>query len=1219
MSGIITLQLDGKPVRIRWNRDTAPTEADVNAIRADYRKQTLSRGAFSGAKAGGGIDAPKKRQIRGLEPGDNPVTLSEAEAQARKSRGTLDLLGEVLAGPGAQKKGFQGDSNYRSIIDELTDRATTFGSNVGGALSGPVGRFAGGHLSGMAAGVPSGWADAANVTKKAGEGGTLDLRDNIALGGVVIDALTGAGGAAIRAGLRAAQMEVRDLAEAAALAKGLRGIDPETPVLNGTRPPRGIVSELLDNPPTERPDIHKIVKSLGDSDEHAAATAAILNPILEQNPGAAFKIVDQIDPTGKLKQESEHFVSIDPPSLSREVLSKMDRALKSMGYDSRGADDVRQMLISRIAPNGQMSLPDWITAYEKATGSRAARMQALEAKKSLPNVNWSRIRQLGTTSDLREAGYIKPDGGLVDLSGKREGGPPGKRSLDHREAGGTAGMQELMSEGYIRMDHNSGSLDISKSPTSDQWRTIDRLVANHNGEVVIDLEDGLGELRDSYYLKPKRTFSREYPAGTRSARIRADIERFFSGDEPAPLNKFLQQGPEGVRGAYTPGSRVIELVQGKADFTTVIHEVVHDWHGYLAKHAEHGEVIRKYYGDLGNEAGAELFVNHFNRFLRTGKSPVKGMQSVFTAMRDWLKSIYQRISGGAVPKDVEAIFKKTYSKPSDETMRLVREFEDLSGKAKPPDPPSLTVHTNPEPSQVAGASQLGEGVLPKELRHRIYSASDEELMRVHEQIKGNQDYAQAQSLIENRLRSSNREPTKDWVRTNLDGVPPNMPLEEQLRLSVEGALARKRDPLAADASTAASDLDPDFYSVGNGGGGKPPSQPPVAMGDAGKGEPSKSALHYAKELSYIARGLKLGADVGALLRQGGEMLVNDPIQWAKSVGQGLSKTDKGKLIKHYQELQSRTINGKSMADVRKLAGLKTSMMDTEEAFASKLFDKIPGLNRLENFQRAFLDTGRIERFDAFYRKFPDATEKELKDYAKYINSAMGKSNLTQVKDVFEVLMTSPRWTASRWEMAGRILKSPATVAKAMGGNKAARQEVLNLARYSVALYGMLKVAESSGAEIDFDPRSSGFLKMRFGEKVFDPTSGVAAPIRASLRALLFMRGETSGSKNPASEFGQLASYTGNPLITSTYGLVTGENLTGYELDEDERGAMMLMPLIANGVKQTLEKDGPTAAAIQGLTELLGVNSNRFPKGTKPWPKRKVEGTKAQKVLDKVPL
>lgn len=43
------------------------------------------------------------------------------------------------------------------------------------------------------------------------------------------------------------------------------------------------------------------------------------------------------------------------------------------------------------------------------------------------------IKEYGLTGNIDEAGYIFRDGSMLDLSGKRMGGPPGTRSLDHRE------------------------------------------------------------------------------------------------------------------------------------------------------------------------------------------------------------------------------------------------------------------------------------------------------------------------------------------------------------------------------------------------------------------------------------------------------------------------------------------------------------------------------------------------------------------------------------------------------------------------------------------------------------------------------------------------------------------------------------------------------------------------------------------------------------------
>jgi len=59
-----------------------------------------------------------------------------------------------------------------------------------------------------------------------------------------------------------------------------------------------------------------------------------------------------------------------------------------------------------------------------------------ELKKENTKAVAKAVKQLGTTSNPQEAGYILRDGRMLDLSGKRDGGPSGVRYLDHREVAG---------------------------------------------------------------------------------------------------------------------------------------------------------------------------------------------------------------------------------------------------------------------------------------------------------------------------------------------------------------------------------------------------------------------------------------------------------------------------------------------------------------------------------------------------------------------------------------------------------------------------------------------------------------------------------------------------------------------------------------------------------------------------------------------------------------
>jgi hypothetical protein len=141
--------------------------------------------------------------------------------------------------------------------------------------------------------------------------------------------------------------------------------------------------------------------------------------LFEQGPGEGGE-----EPRFQAFTESEGQIEIDLDSLTPEITSRMNRTLKAKGYNVRGANDVKELIAAR---NGIIRMPDWIDAYKQAIGSVKKRKATLAKKADFKNINWQRLRELGKTYNLKEAGYIVPDGSLVDLSGKREGGQPGNR------------------------------------------------------------------------------------------------------------------------------------------------------------------------------------------------------------------------------------------------------------------------------------------------------------------------------------------------------------------------------------------------------------------------------------------------------------------------------------------------------------------------------------------------------------------------------------------------------------------------------------------------------------------------------------------------------------------------------------------------------------------------------------------------------------------------
>ncbi len=135
-------------------------------------------------------------------------------------------------------------------------------------------------------------------------------------------------------------------------------------------------------------------------------------------------------------------------------------------------------------------------------------------------------KALGYTNDFKVAGYITPEGNMVDLS---QGSII--RTLDHRiiSGGSNKGMQEYIAKGNIRFDGNRGIFHMYKQPTSQQYMLIEKFINQHPSTIEIDLQDGLGEYRDSResYSPSENRYYKEFEEGIRPSVVINTIKRFY--------------------------------------------------------------------------------------------------------------------------------------------------------------------------------------------------------------------------------------------------------------------------------------------------------------------------------------------------------------------------------------------------------------------------------------------------------------------------------------------------------------------------------------------------------------------------------------------------------------------------------------------------------------------------------------------------------------------
>lgn len=135
--------------------------------------------------------------------------------------------------------------------------------------------------------------------------------------------------------------------------------------------------------------------------------------------------------------------------------------------------------------------------------------------------------EFGTTTDMREAGYLLPDGSMLDFSEKNNGGEPGTRGADHRDIARvindrsydtmTEYLDDFINEGAIRLIPESGAFSVAQQPTKEQKNILRNFIYRYNGEVDVEIYKDGHSVANPYYRER-----------TSPQRVLNDIDAYFN-------------------------------------------------------------------------------------------------------------------------------------------------------------------------------------------------------------------------------------------------------------------------------------------------------------------------------------------------------------------------------------------------------------------------------------------------------------------------------------------------------------------------------------------------------------------------------------------------------------------------------------------------------------------------------------------------------------------
>jgi hypothetical protein len=422
----------------------------------------------------------------------------------------------------------------------------------------------------------------------------------------------------------------------------------------------------------------------------------------------------------------------------------------------------------------------------------------------------------------------------------------------------------------------------------------------------------------------------------------------------------------------------------------------------------------------------------------------------------------------------------------------------------------------------------------------------------------------------------------------------------------------------------------------------------------------KTVVDTATDAVNSSRAVVTAYDLSAPFRQGGILALSRPTCMPRAYVNMLraARSERAALAVMYG------IKSRKYAELYKDSGLylAESGEGAEEVFKAIFAHKIPGVNLSERAYNAYLNTVRADCFDALvdalkaasnktmtkagnaaYEKYlqslpaggfsslDDALaslkgaqksissevissgikQKELEAIANYINVATGRGSIGAAEKYAKELSTiffAPKLTASRWQMLSfqPVYQGSARSRMIIAGE---------YGKYLAGLATLYGLAKMSGAQVTWDPRSTDFGKIRFGENRIDPLSGLG---KHAVYAARVITGQFEGVSGKSEDIyddkgrnnwdditERYVRSTLSPLYGTAVTLATGRGIDGKPYRAEDI-PYDLLPLSARDIYEQYRDNDPLKATLMSLATLHGAGIDTYAERVRRMTKAQVD-------------
>lgn len=366
-------------------------------------------------------------------------------------------------------------------------------------------------------------------------------------------------------------------------------------------------------------------------------------------------------------------------------------------------------------------------------------------------------------------------------------------------------------------------------------------------------------------------------------------------------------------------------------------------------------------------------------------------------------------------------------------------------------------------------------------------------------------------------------------------------------------------------------------------------------------------LGSGAEVLNTSRALITSADLSAVLRQGGFIAIGNPVRAAKAV----PSMFRAMASERAQFRINEEITSRPNAPLYKQSGLYLSehhnhlLSKMEEAYMSRWADKIPGVGASQRAYTTFLNRLRADSFDAMAASLGrggKVTLEEARAISNFINVATGRGDLGRANAAATTLNTvffAPKYAASRFQLlAGQPLYR---------GNARTRQLIAKeYAKFLIGATVIYALARMAGSDnLETDPRSSDFGKIRFGDTRVDPLAGLqqvtvlgsriaTGESKGGTGKVNPIRGDVPFAKGDASaNIGRFLRTKLSPAIGTGLDLAAGRNVVGEKVTPASAAVNLVTPLTFRDIYDLMQEQGVPRGTALTILSLFGMGVQTY--------------------------